>query len=117
EHVVGGRIVHIPQSGGAGNVVKNRTVKPAAIRERTDTDVLYRIDEYTTDPVTIPNADNYELSYNKRESVIGEDRANLSNEVAEGLLLNFVSSPADTKNIPASNILVTDGDAVPATAP
>jgi hypothetical protein len=30
------------------------------------------LDELTTDPVLIPNADNYELSYEKRESVMGD---------------------------------------------
>ena len=73
EHVIGGAVVHIPQSGGAGNIEKNRTVFPANIRRRTDTDIVYVLDEYTSDPVKITDADKKELSYDKRKSVIGED--------------------------------------------
>src|SRR3954452_16062649 len=69
EHVIGSRAVHIPQSGGSGNVVKNRASFPATIRSRTDNDVIYLIDEYTSDPVKIPHADTKELSYDKRQSV------------------------------------------------
>lgn len=119
-HVIDSKVVHIPQSGGSGNVVKNRTVKPAAHRERTDTDVIYLLDEYTTDPVLIPNADTHELSYNKRDSVIGEDVNKLNQVVAEETLLNWVGTPAygtyAASSIPAERILVTSGDNIGATA-
>lgn len=121
EYVVGGKIVHIPQSGGSGNVVKNRTTVPATVRKRTDTDIVYVVDEFTTDPVLIPDADTKELSYDKRNSVLGEDRDKLVNVVAEEVLWNWTHSPAvgtyGASALPAGNYLATTGAAVPASAP
>ncbi len=121
DSVINGIAVHIPQSGGAGAVVKNRTTFPATIRKRTDTDVIYLIDEYTSDPVKIPDADTHELSYDKRQSVLGEDLDNLKEVTAEWMIQNWLKSPTSlgysASQIPAGNILSTTGAAVPATAP
>jgi len=109
DHIVNGTIVHIPQAGAPSPVKKNRTLLPAVVAERKDSEVLYKIDEYTTDPVRISNADTVELSYDKRRSILDQDIANLSEEVAEGMLTNFVISPVgDNRQLPESNILFTD---------
>ena len=118
ENVIGGSVVHIPQSSGPGAVVKNRAVFPAAIRTRVDTDVVYVLDNYTSDPVKIPYIDKYELSYDKRNSVLGEDKNNLVQNAAEGILYNWVTSPLDgTVIIPDTRILSTTGAAVLAANP
>lgn len=117
DNVLNGKVVHIPQSGGSGGVVKNRTTLPATVRKRTDTDVVYAIDEFTTDPVLIPNADTYELSYDKRQSVLGEDMNKLSLIVAEEMLYNWVNSPLNASSLPAAAIFKTTGAARLATAP
>ncbi len=70
--VIQGKIVHIPNAGTSPRVVKNRTSLPAQVTERADVDITYALDELTSDPVLIPDADNYELSYNKRLSVMGD---------------------------------------------
>ncbi len=117
DNIIGGKIVHIPQSGGAGSVQRNRTVKPATVRQRTDSEVLYVIDEYTSDPVHISNADTKELSYDKRESVLREDLDNLGQEVAEGMLENIIRSPVgNNATLPSANIIVTSGLAIAATS-
>jgi hypothetical protein len=120
-NVINSKAVHIPQSGGSGNVVKNRSTLPAAIRKRTDTDVIYLLDEFTTDPVLIPNADTHELSYDKRNSVLGEDRDKLVEFIAEETIYNWLNSPAYSTygitTIPAGSILGTTGAAVAASAP
>jgi len=41
DNVINSKAVHIPQSGGSGNVVKNRSTLPATTRKRTDTDVIF----------------------------------------------------------------------------
>lgn len=118
EYVLQGRVVHKPQSGGPGNVQKNRTTLPAAIRQRTDVDVLYVLDEYTSDPVLIRNADTAELSYDKRTSVLGEDLQNIIQNVAENMLYNWTHSPQDpTSVIPGASFIGTSGAATAATAP
>jgi hypothetical protein len=111
ENVIGGAVVHIPQSGGAGNIEKNRSTFPATIRRRTDTDIVYVLDEYTSDPVKITDADKKELSYDKRKSVIGEDTEAVKQLVADDFLYKWASS------LPAGSILLTTGDAVAASAP
>lgn len=121
QNVIESKIVHIPQSGGSGNVVKNRSTLPATIRKRTDTDVIYLLDEYTTDPVLIPNADTHELSYDKRASVLGEDMDTLKETTAEETIQNWLRSPATTgyaaSALPSTSVLETTGAATLATAP
>jgi hypothetical protein len=121
DYVINSKAVHIPQSGGSGNVVKNRTVVPAVVRKRNDTDVIYLLDEFTTDPVYIPNADTKELSYDKRNSALGEDRDNLVQSVAEETIYNWLHSPVfeayGATALPAGNVLETTGAAVLASAP
>ena len=122
EYVIGGKIVHIPQSGGSGNVVKNRdTTSAATVRRRTDTTVLYALDNFTTDPVHIPNVDTKELSYDKRNSVLGEDRDKLTQTVAEQGLYNWVQSPllagVAATALPAGNKFLTTGATIAATSP
>ncbi|AQY20997.1 hypothetical protein OKE68_08450 [Riemerella anatipestifer] len=112
DNIVNGKIVHIPQAGEPSKVVKNRTIFPAEVKRRNDGEVLYKIDEYSTDPVYISNAETVELSYDKRRSVLDRDVENLSEDVAEGMLMNMVVSPiGDNKTLPQKNILETTGAA------
>jgi hypothetical protein len=117
DEFVNGRAVHIPQSGGSGGVVKNRAQLPANVRKRTDTDVIYLIDEYTVDPVLIPNADTVELSYDKRNSVLEEDKNKLSQTIAEEMLYNWLHDQTTGNPLPATSIIKTTGAAIAATAP
>ena len=95
--------VIIPNAGAPSKVQKNRTVKPASVNQRTDHDLEYEIDELTTDPIYIPNIDTVELSYDKRTSIISNDRAQLQNAAHENLLERW------GKGVPASNVLLTSG--------
>lgn len=113
ENIINGTLVHIPQAGDPSPVEKNRSVVPATPAKRVDGEILYKIDEYTTDPVYIPHAETVELSYDKRMSVLDQDVANLSEEVAEGMLYNFVHSPVgNNQTIPGTSILDSEGDNV-----
>lgn len=98
--------VHIPNAGAPSKVQKNRGVVPAAVNKRTDRDVEYEMDEYTTDPIYIPNAEEVELSYSKRESVIHTDRSAIHDSVADGILFKW--SPK------AAFVIRTTGSAVDA---
>lgn len=110
DNVINGKIVHIPQAGDPSKVVKNRKVFPANVLRRKDSEVLYMIDEYTTDPVHITDAETKELSYDKRRSILDQDLAHLSEEVAEGMLTNMVISPVgDNRELPKTSILETTG--------
>ncbi len=111
QYVVAGKIVHIPQPGSAPTVVKNRSAFPAAAVRRTDTDIVYTLDEYSTDPTHIHDAETVQLSYSKMDSVIGDHIGYLSETVGDDIILKWLSG------IPATNIIKTTGPATVATAP
>lgn len=83
EFVLNGRVVHIPNAGAKANVEKNRTKLPATIVKRNDVDIYFVLDEYTSDPMRIDNAEKYELSFDLRNSVLGEQKAAISEMVGD----------------------------------
>lgn len=104
QYVYEGKKVHVPQAGAVPKVEKNRSVVPATAKKREDTDLEYEIAEFTTDPIYIPNAENYELSYSKRESVVRVARNELMENVAAEMLLNW--APGSTETYEATGVEV-----------
>jgi len=104
-----GKRVHIPNAGSPSGVVLNRDSYPATAYVRNDQDIDYVLDELTTNPVRIPHADMVELSYNKRNSVISQDRKEIIFHAAEAMLKNWC--PAAGKRV------LTTGKAVSAWTP
>jgi len=70
DEFVKNKTVHVPQAGSMPAAQKNRTVVPAQITERVDTDDNYDLDEYTTDPILLRDIDEIQSSYAKRQSII-----------------------------------------------
>ncbi len=111
EYVVGGRVVHIPQSGAAGGFTKNPTTYPLPVVQRADTDVVYALDQYSSNVDFITDIDKKELSYNKRQSVLSER----TQEMMEAAGSNMIFKWADA--VPAANrILTSSSTNRPATA-
>ena len=104
-----GKKVHIPNAGAPSGVVLNRSELPATAQKRADQDVDYTLGELTTNPILIPYADMVELSYNKRNSVIDQDRKQIIFMAAEAILKAWL--PA------SSNRVSTTGMGVPAWTP
>lgn len=104
-----GKKVHIPNAGAPSGVVVDRSQLPATVQKRTDVDVDYTLHELTTNPILIPYADMVELSYNKRNSVIDQDRKELIFKAAEAMLANWLPAAANRVN--------TTGQGVPAWTP
>jgi hypothetical protein len=109
QYVVGGRIVHIPQPGAKPVVQKNRAVYPGVAVRRTDGDITYNLDEYTTDPTHIVDADKVELSYDKINSVFGDHAGTLVETIADDYIIKWLNG------IPAANIIRTTGTGAAAT--
>lgn len=103
QYVLAGRVVHIPQPGAKPTVVKNRSSFPAAAVTRTDTDIIYTLNEYTTDPAHIKDAEKYEVSYDKIASVFGDHAGQMVETVADDLLINWLTG------IGAGQIVNTSG--------
>lgn len=100
-----GKKVHIPNAGAASKVEVNRSTIPATVKTRTDVDVEYVLDEFTTDPVRLPYAETVELSYDKRTSLISQDRAALKENVHQNLLYKW--APASDKTIKTTGAAVS----------
>lgn len=112
DKVLAGKVVHIPVVGAKPEVVKNRTTLPATVVKRTDTDITYVLDEYTTTPTLIPNADTIELSYDKMDSVLGEHVETLTEDVADEVLYKWATSTGGATY--TAHVIRTTGAAVPA---
>lgn len=88
------KTVHIPQVGAASTVEKNRSILPATIGSRTDTDLTYNLNEYTIDPILLTNLEEIQISYNKRSSVMFNIMEALKYTVATQTLYSWAPSGA-----------------------
>ena len=86
---VSNKTVHVPNAGAPSGVEINRTQKPASVKARTDNDLSYNMDELTTNPIYIPNIETVELSYDKRNSVLWNDRMELQKQAHQNLLYRW----------------------------
>lgn len=87
-----GKTVHLPQEGGNPDVVKNRSSLPATVSKRTDSEITYDLDEYTTDPILLGDTEEAELSYNKRMSILSQHINTLNDRVASELLYKWAAT-------------------------
>lgn len=107
QFVLKGKVVHIPVAGAPRQVKKNLQVFPQTAMKRTDSDITYAIDTFYLLPRHIEEIEKYELSYEKRQSVVGEDEAYLIQVAMDNLLYKW--APV------AANTILTDGNPVAAT--
>lgn len=107
--------VHVPQSGSIPAVEKNRAVFPAAITERTDTELTYTVDSYSTDPIRVRNFDDLQLSYAKRQSVMSQHIEKINEEIGTQTAFTWAPEGDNTKVILTSGAATSvgpDGSAV-----
>lgn len=102
--------VHVPQSGANPNVLVNPTSFPLTISPRTDTDRTYLMNQYALEPTLIGNLDALQVSYDKKNSVIGQQISTLVERI--GTQVAYTWSPTG-----ASNVVVTTGTAGSSLAP
>jgi hypothetical protein len=107
QFVLKGKVVHIPVAGAPRQVKKNLQVFPQTATKRADNDITYAIDTFYLLPRHIEEIEKYELSYDKRQSVVGEDEEYLIQVAMDNLLYKW--APA------AANTILTDGNPVAAT--
>lgn len=95
EFVKAGKKVHIPNASAKAKASKGPISRPKTASEMVDTDLEFDIDEFYTDPIYIQNADKYELSYDKRESVVRRMRSALQDEVAVNMIQKWTPTASD----------------------
>lgn len=98
---VNNKIVHVPIAGSAPNVEIDRSVLPATIAERADTELTYQLAEFTTDPMLIRDLDEIQTSYNKRQSVLSHHVAEMADQIAQNTLVDWAA--------PTANVVPTTG--------
>lgn len=102
--------VHVPQSGSNPTALVNPTSFPLSIGQRTDTDLTYSLNQYSLQPTLITNIDELQVSYDKRQSVIGQQMSTLT-EVIGNVVANSWSPSG------SANIVRTTGSAGSSLAP
>lgn len=104
------KTVHIPQSGANPTINVNPSTLPLTISERTDTDRTYSLNQYALNPTLITNIDELQTSYDKRQSVIGQQISTLTERIGSVVAVSWAASGAD-------NIVETTGSAVGTSLP
>lgn len=94
QHVLNGKVVHIPRAGAPSAVKKNITTFPQAATKRTDDDITYTLDKIYSLPKHVEKLEQYQLSYDKRQSILGQDQSNLIQYAMDSLLYRW--APAAT---------------------
>ena len=97
-------VVHVPQSGANPTVNVNPSVLPLTIAQRTDTDLTYNLNQYALSPTLITNIDELQNSYDKRQSVIGQQMSTLTQTIGDYTAVSWCASGA-------ANIVLTTGAA------
>ena len=102
--------VHVPQSGANPTALVNPSSFPLTIGQRVDTELTYSLNQYALQPTLITNIDELQVSYDKRQSVIGQQMSTLT-EVIGNVVANSWSASG------AANIVRTTGTAGSSLAP
>ena len=108
-YVLEGKVVHIPVAGNPSAINKNVTVFPVPAVKRVDQDIIYGIDTYYSVPRHVERIEQYELAYDKRQSVLGEDQQAIIDASMDGMLYRWAPG--------AGNVVLTLGAATAATLP
>lgn len=102
--------VHLPQSGANPTVIVAPSTFPLTVSERTDTDRTYSLVQYALQPTLITNIDELQVSYDKRQSVIGQQLSTLTQTIGNYVATSWAA-------IGATNLIATTGAAGTSLAP
>lgn len=106
---VNNSIVHIPQAGQFISTKRNRSVYPVPLIKRSDTDLLYKMDEISGDAIRIGNAEMVETSYDKISSVLGDYVNQLGMDTAKNALYRWLGQNPNGSNLAQTSIVRTTG--------
>lgn len=112
--------VHLPQAGafGSGITTNYSGSYPRTVSQRTDTEFEYPIDEYTTDPIIYTYAEELQVSYPKRESIIRQQVELMAQKIGSNVLYKWsqdtigataAGAPAVVRTTGATSSLYNEG--------
>lgn len=92
------KTVHLPQATGNGSVQKNRALggSLANTYQRVDTEKTYTIDSYSVDPIIISDLETYQVSYDKRKSILYNAMKNLETVQCDTFLYEIAPATGAT---------------------
>jgi hypothetical protein len=96
--------VHIPQSGANPTIEVAPSSFPLTINQRADTEKTYSLVQYALQPTLITNLDELQTSYDKRQSVLGQQISTMTERIGDMVAVSWSASGA-------SNIIETTGSA------
>jgi len=99
--------VHVPQAGSIPGSKKNRSVFPATVIDRVDTDLIYNLDNYTTDPIRVKNLDVVQFSFDLRASIMQAHLDTLMDDMANETIFEWGSDTL-VNQVRTSGASVTD---------
>lgn len=114
QFVLAGKVVHIPVAGSSSTVKKNLSSFPQSAVNRTDSELTYSLDTFYSLPRQIQDIEKYELSYDKRMSVAGEDVKGLVEAAMSNLIYKW--APTASGNIIEATGAGTTDDLIDSTA-
>lgn len=103
DKVLAGKLVHIPNPGALPKVTINRMNYPLSIIKQMDKDIVYMLDEYSTDATAIHEAEKIELSYDKINAVYGNHAGVISETAADHIIIKWLTQ------IPQTSVKKTTG--------
>lgn len=87
------KTVHVPQAGANPTITKNVGSFPAAISQRTDSELTYSMDTYYVEPIHIEKGQETAfISYDKRMSVLSQNINTLEEALTNNALYKWAPS-------------------------
>jgi len=68
---IDGLNIHIPQAGATPGMVQNNTNVPLNITQRTDSELIYTMNNYKLVPLVVTDYEKLQISYDKMKSILG----------------------------------------------
>jgi len=91
---VNNNTVHIPNAAAPSLISRNNATLPLVPAARTDVDLTYTLDKFSSAAKYIEDLEAVELSYDLRQSIFGQDMAELNDTVNDWLLYNWALTAA-----------------------
>ncbi|WP_066836467.1 hypothetical protein [Rufibacter ruber] len=103
DEYVQNNVINMPQAGANAGIAVNRTTLPATATQRTDSNLLYTLDQYTTDPQFVSNLENFQSSYDKVKSVLSSQMDAMIERMGSLALNKFATG------LPVDRVINTTG--------
>jgi hypothetical protein len=91
--------INLAEIGASPNVVKNRSVYPVPVSQRTDTALRITLDDYSSDSTVVRDVEAISLDYDKRKSVVEDHKVSIFQKIADDGIYN-IAPTANTINTP-----------------